>query len=83
MPVIGAILWRRGTRPARSPRSRSSAVTVVALLFTKGIDSDAPIYGGLGLSFIVYMAFSLVGGGAAPPPLARCPIAPEEARAEP
>ncbi len=45
VPVMGAILWRRGTASAA--------------LAARGIDSDAPIYGGLGLSGLVFVIMSL------------------------
>jgi SSS family solute:Na+ symporter len=35
-------------------------VAVVVLLLTRGIESDAPIYGGLGLSVAVYIIISLL-----------------------
>jgi SSS family solute:Na+ symporter len=73
VPVIGAILWRRGTARATLASIGVSAVAVMVLLFARGIDSDAPIYGGLALSALVYFGLSLlapresvVDGSAAP-----------------
>jgi SSS family solute:Na+ symporter len=63
VPVIGAILWRRGTGPAALAAIASGGIAVVVLLFTRGIDSDAPIYGGLGLSGLVYLVGSLATPG--------------------
>ena len=65
VPVLGAILWRRGTAAAALVSIAVGGVAVVALLFAKGIDSDAPIYWGLGLSLAVYLGvsrFSASGG---------------------
>ncbi len=64
VPVLGAILWRRGSPLGALASIAVGGVAVVTLLVVRGIDSDAPIYGGLGLSFVVYMTFSLFGGGA-------------------
>ena len=60
VPVIGAILWDRGTGRAALASIAISAVLVIALLFTQGMDSDAPIYGGLAASFLVYVSLSLM-----------------------
>jgi SSS family solute:Na+ symporter len=63
VPVIGAILWRRGTGPAALAAIVCGAITVVVLLFTRGIDSDAPIYGGLASSGLLYLVGSLATRG--------------------
>jgi solute:Na+ symporter, SSS family len=63
VPVIGAIMWRRGTGVAALTSIAVSGVAVVVLLFVKGINSDAPIYAGLGLSLVTYLTLSLFGPG--------------------
>ncbi len=60
VPVIGAMLWRRGTGAGALSSIAASGVAVVVLLFTRGIESDAPIYVGLGLSLGIYVLVSLV-----------------------
>ena len=60
VPVIGAILWRRGTPAAALASIDVGGVAVVGLLLLRGIASDAPIYGGLGLSLAVYLGMSLL-----------------------
>ena len=60
VPVIGAMLWRRGTGAGALSSIAVSGVAVVVLLFVRGIDSDAPIYAGLGLSLIIYVVVSIV-----------------------
>ena len=60
VPVIGAMLWSRGTAAAALTSIAVSSVAVVGLLVTQGVDSDMPIYGGLGLSIVVYFAMSLL-----------------------
>ncbi len=59
VPVIGAMLWRRGTGPGAIASIAVSAPTVIATLFSQGIDSDIPIYGGFTASLIVYIVMSL------------------------
>jgi SSS family solute:Na+ symporter len=59
-PVIGAMLWRRGTAAGALAAIAVGGIAVVTLLFTRGIDSDAPIYAGLGLSIGVYLIISLL-----------------------
>ena len=54
------MLWRRGTAAGALSSIAVSATAVVALLVTQGINSDAPIYGGLALSVAVYIIISLV-----------------------
>ncbi len=63
VPVMGAILWRRGTAAAAVASIAVGGVAVVALLVTMGIDSDAPIYGGLGSSGLVFLIVSLAERG--------------------
>jgi SSS family solute:Na+ symporter len=58
-PVIGAMLWPRGTASGALAAIAVGGIAVVAMLFTRGIDSDAPIYAGLGLSVAVYIIVSL------------------------
>lgn len=66
VPVIGAILWKRGTPPAALAAIVAGALTVVALLVVAGMDSDAPIYGGLGVSVVCFAGLSLARPGGAP-----------------
>jgi SSS family solute:Na+ symporter len=65
VPVIGAMLWRRGTTPAALASMAVGGSLVAVLLLALGIDSDLPIYAGLGASLIVYLAVSLVPARAA------------------
>jgi SSS family solute:Na+ symporter len=66
VPVLGAILWRRGTGLAAVTSIMISGIAVVLLILFKGIASDAPIYGGLGLSLVIYLGLSLVAKDLAP-----------------
>jgi len=74
VPVMGAILWRRGTASAALASIAAGLIAVLALLALMGIDSDAPIYGGLGLSGLVFVSMSLAQRG---PRVAREPVASE------
>jgi SSS family solute:Na+ symporter len=58
-PVIGAMLWPRGTAAGALCAIAIGGLAVVAMLFMRGIDSDAPIYAGLGLSVAAYIVVSL------------------------
>src|SRR5579863_5099308 len=60
--VLGAILWRRGTAPAALASIAAGSILVCLLLALKGIDSDWPIYVGLGGSLAVYLLVSLGTG---------------------
>jgi SSS family solute:Na+ symporter len=60
VPVIGAMLWRRGTGTGALAAIGIGATAVVVLLVTRGIDSDAPIYAGFGASLIIYVLISLM-----------------------
>jgi solute:Na+ symporter, SSS family len=59
VPVIGALMWRRGTTPAALASTATGSILVCVLLFVSGIDSDWPIYIGLGGCLIVYVVVSL------------------------
>jgi SSS family solute:Na+ symporter len=60
VPVLGAMLWRRGTGAGALISIAASGVAVVALLIVQGIESSAPIYAGLGLGLASYIVVSLV-----------------------
>ena len=61
VPVIGAILWSRGTSSAALTSIAVSGLAVVVMLFIRGMNSDAPIYVGLGLSLVIFVSMSLLG----------------------
>jgi SSS family solute:Na+ symporter len=60
VPVIGAMLWRRGTGLGAIASIALGATAVIVALASQGIDSDAPIYAGFGLSLLVYVVLSLL-----------------------
>jgi SSS family solute:Na+ symporter len=57
--VVGAMMWRRGTTAAALASIAVGSILVCILLAVRGIDSDMPIYVGLGGSLIVYLVVSL------------------------
>jgi solute:Na+ symporter, SSS family len=59
VPVIGAMLWRRGTTTGALASIAAGGTLVAVLLVLDGMDSDVPIYAGLGGSLIAYLAVSL------------------------
>ena len=59
VPIIGAILWQRGTALAALSSVAASTLAVIVLLVVFGIASDAPIYGGLGISVLLYFGVSI------------------------
>jgi len=58
VPVIGAMLWPRGTGAGALASIGSGALVVLALLARFGVDSDWPIYGGFATSLAVYVLVS-------------------------
>jgi solute:Na+ symporter, SSS family len=60
VPVVGAMLWQRGTGAGALTSIAVSGLAVVVCLFAQGIDSGAPIYAGLGLGLASYVLVSLV-----------------------
>jgi len=57
--VIGAMLWPRGTTAGAFASTAVGSMLVCVLLAIKGMDSDWPIYFGVGGSLIVYVVVSL------------------------
>jgi len=70
-PVLGAMLWRRGTAAGALASIAVGGIAVVVLLFLRGIDSDAPIYGGLALSVTTYIIVSATSQSGIVVPTAR------------
>lgn len=70
VPVIGAMLWPRATVAAALWSIGVGTVLVTVVLAVTGLDSDLPIYAGLGGSLLVYLAvtFWQPRGSLAPQP---------------
>jgi SSS family solute:Na+ symporter len=59
VPIVGAMMWKRGTAPAALASIIFGSVLVVVMLALRGLDSDLPIYAGLGGSLAAYLLVSL------------------------
>src|SRR5450631_1740842 len=66
--IIGAMLWQRGTAQAAVAAIASGIALVVIALVCFGLDSDLPIYAGLGGSLIAYVVVSLNSARTDPQP---------------
>ena len=64
VPIVGAMIWRRGTTAGALSSIGLGSALVVLFLGLSGLDSDQPIYVGLAGSLIAYVAVSL---GTGPP----------------
>jgi solute:Na+ symporter, SSS family len=60
--IVGAMLWQRGTAKGAVASIASGIVLVVIVLILCGLDSDLPIYVGLGGSLVAFVAVSLLSG---------------------
>jgi SSS family solute:Na+ symporter len=65
VPLIGAMMWRRGSTAGALAAISVGSVLVVALLVYYGLDSDLPIFAGLGGSLITFIVVSLLSAPAA------------------
>ncbi len=66
VPVMAAILWRRGTPLAAKTSIVVSSTVVLVLLAWYGIESPVPLYGGLGASIALFVTLSVFKGLRAP-----------------
>lgn len=58
--ILGALLWRRGTRQGALASMAIGSVVVVVSMVTQGLLANEPIYYGLGASLIAYVVVSLL-----------------------
>ncbi len=59
VPVLAAMLWQRASTAAALASVAVGSMLVIVLLALTGIDSDWPIYGGLGGGVAAYLLVSL------------------------
>lgn len=59
VPIVGALFWRRATSAGAVASIAVSGVVVVALLVTRGLESNDPIVYGMAASLVVFVAVSL------------------------
>ncbi|WP_199432014.1 sodium:solute symporter [Qaidamihabitans albus] len=58
--ILGALLWRRGTRAGALASMVTGSVVVIVSMVTRGLLANEPIYYGLGASLVAYVAVSLL-----------------------
>ncbi|MGW3009020.1 sodium:solute symporter [Streptomyces sp. NPDC001219] len=59
VPVLGGLLWKRGTAAGALASVAVGGLTVVGLMVSLGVLANEPIYYGLIASFVAYVAVSL------------------------
>ena len=59
VPILGGLLWRRGTGPGALSSVVAGGAAVVGLMAWKGILANEPVYYGLLASLVAYAAVSL------------------------
>ncbi|OLT45931.1 sodium:solute symporter [Saccharomonospora sp. CUA-673] len=57
--ILGALLWRRGTRAGALASMVTGTVVVIVSMITQGLMATEPIYFGLGASLVAYVVVSL------------------------
>jgi SSS family solute:Na+ symporter len=67
--IVGAMLWPRGTAQGAVASIAAGIVLVVGVLCVSGLESDLPIYAGLGGSCIAFVAVSLLSDRPDPAPV--------------
>jgi solute:Na+ symporter, SSS family len=55
VPTLAAMLWRSSSAIAALSSIAAGSIVVLVLLALAGLDSELPIYGGLGASLLTYM----------------------------
>jgi solute:Na+ symporter, SSS family len=71
VPILGGLLWRRGTNMgALLAMAVGTAATLATMLALGDIYANEPIYVGLGVGLLVYVAGSLLSRPTAPEILA-------------
>ena len=60
VPIVGAIFWRRSTTTAAITSMAVSAGVTIFFLMKDGLDSNSPIFFGLGSSLLVFCSVSLL-----------------------
>lgn len=59
VPILGGLLWRRGNLQGALAAMTTGGLTVIVLMLTKGVLANEPIYYGLAVSLVAYLAVSL------------------------
>ncbi|MFF2045454.1 sodium:solute symporter [Kitasatospora sp. NPDC058170] len=59
VPILGGLVWRRGNLQGALAAMVTGGATVIALMATRGVLANEPIYYGLTVSLCAYLAVSL------------------------
>ncbi|MFG2096725.1 sodium:solute symporter [Streptomyces sp. NPDC048612] len=59
VPILGGLLWKRGTAAGALASVAVGGLTVIGLMVSLGVLANEPIYYGLIASFVAYVAVSL------------------------
>jgi SSS family solute:Na+ symporter len=59
VPILGGLLWKRGTAAGALSSVVVGGVAVVGLMYAKGVLANEPVYYGLLASLVAYVAVSL------------------------
>jgi SSS family solute:Na+ symporter len=59
VPILGGLLWRRGTAPGALASICVGGVAVIGLMWHYGILANEPVYYGLSASLVTYVVVSL------------------------
>ncbi|MFF1870576.1 sodium:solute symporter [Streptomyces sp. CB03911] len=59
VPILGGLLWRRGNLQGALASMIAGGLTVITLMVTKGVLANEPVYYGLAVSLVAYLAASL------------------------
>ncbi|GHE25018.1 sodium:solute symporter [Kitasatospora indigofera] len=59
VPILGGLLWRRGNLQGALASMVAGGLTVIVLMVTKGVLANEPVYYGLAVSLVAYLAASL------------------------
>ncbi|MFC9325261.1 sodium:solute symporter [Kitasatospora sp. NPDC057015] len=59
VPILGGLLWRRGNLQGALASMVTGGLTVIVLMVTEGVLANEPIYYGLAVSLVAYLAASL------------------------
>lgn len=61
VPILGGLLWKRGTAGGALAAVGTGGITVLGMMLWKGVLANQPIYYGLLASLVAYVAVSLAG----------------------
>lgn len=60
IPLLGAVFWKRASSTGAVVAIITSGVTVIALMMKYGLLANGPVYYGLAVNFVLFVAMSLL-----------------------